>query len=284
MARPNQTQRNRLEQLCDARGGAYRSSGANGVFFHIFTNATFLRVDATRRAIAVTLLVDTPPGAARAPDSHSRAEFWMHGKRLQVGTLVALVRVGTGGGVIEVFPGVVSMPAEDQLGVVDSCRKNSQKIVVPIAFFDAEPELLALRRHGQRGSRDKQEPQSFLVDFGIMYEASRPFLERLKRIEPMNIPFARYLVSGGTLADVDVPPPAYALAPRFRYRLEGLAKDSWGAINIHSLDVTRPTSATTSRNELVKHSTLDPSQVDAVVSSLTREIALIQGSVDCFIL
>jgi len=50
-------------------------------------------------------------------------------------------------------------------------------------------------------------------------------------------------------------------------------------MNISSLDVNNATSVAVARQQLSSSSYLDPSQVNALLDALTREVSLIQGCV-----
>lgn len=233
----------------------------------MYTRASFSSVRANKGEISVGILVDAPPtGAARHSDPRKRFEYWKNSKLLGGGGLVILVVVTNA--VPEIFLGVVSSFSDTP----KSSRYNSTKICVEVVFLDAEIELMAL----QRQKLTSGSGYAFLVDNNIMYEASRPFLERLQTVKPHHIPFSRYLLSGGSLRDVEVPPPKYATKPGFRFRLDCLRDDD-SKHAIRPLGVTKHAAGVTARRELCQSSALDRSQVDAVISSLTKEVSLIQG-------
>jgi hypothetical protein len=116
-----------------------------------------------------------------------------------------------------------------------------------------------------------------LVEIPILYEASRPFLEALKA-EPTSIPFSRYLRQSedGMLSQVTIGPPEYALKPRFTWDLSTLFEPPLPGLKMR---VDDRNSITTAQHYLRNRegSLLDPSQADAIISCLTREVALIQG-------
>jgi hypothetical protein len=145
---------------------------------------------------------------------------------------------------------------------------------VRVTFFDPEIELRALKR--EKITHDAST-YAFLVDNSIMFESVRPFLEKLQTIEPTDIPFARYISHTGSLKDVQMMPPKYARSPGFSYKLQSLAQYPGQLIN--NLDISQPNAVDTARRQLLHSSTLDPSQVDALLNTLTREVSLIQGYV-----
>ncbi|KZT03360.1 uncharacterized protein LAESUDRAFT_366011 [Laetiporus sulphureus 93-53] len=259
----------KLEELLKSKGGAYRTSGFDSVFFQLYTGVQFSPVKAERRDLTVGLAIDTPDHrSARNADAKKRYEYWEHSKRLQSGTLVALVLVSNGS--MKIYLGVITSFGKD---IAESSRENAKRVQVRISFFDAEVEMFALRREivSVNGSTF-----GLLIDNSVMYEASRPFLERLKAIEPTEIPFARYIAHNSTLDTVQLMPPRYALVPQFRYNLDCLAKPGHQG-RIQALDISRTGAIDVARRQLVESSVLDPSQVEAVVNTLVREVSLIQG-------
>ncbi|KAI9445912.1 hypothetical protein H4582DRAFT_1804013 [Lactarius indigo] len=257
-----------LEKLLSPKkkGGAYKTSGANSVFFQLYTGARFAPVRAERRNFTVGLILDPPPGAARDQVGKRRAEYWEHSKRLQQGSLVALALISPGR--FQVFLGTIVSFGTD---IAEFAKANANTIQLRISFFDAEIELMALRR--QPISVDKST-FAVLMDNNIMFEALHPFLRTLKDVEPTSVPFSDFISFSGSLASRPVGLPRYTRAPQFKYDLQCLARPGE---TISSVDVNDPTSVATARQELLRSSELDPSQVDAVIGTLTREVSLIQG-------
>jgi hypothetical protein len=260
-----------LEKLLSSKGGAYKTSGLNSVFFHLYTGARFAPVRAERRHFTVGVLLDAPPtGAARDPSGKKRAEYWEHSKRLQHGSLVALVLISPGQS--RVFLGTIISMGGD---IGESAKADEMTIQLRISFFDAEIELMALRRESISINRSTY---AVLVDNNIMFESLRPFLRALQDVEPTSIPFSDIISQSENLHTLPVGIPRYARVPGFRYDLQCLARRG---TNISSLDVTNPTSVALARQELLRSSDLDPSQVNAMVDAFTREVSLIQGCVLC---
>jgi hypothetical protein len=117
---------------------------------------------------------------------------------------------------------------------------------------------------------------AILLDNSIMFEATQPFLQTLQEVEPTFIPFANTISYSGSLDSQKVEPPRYARVPGFRYKLQCLAR--FGRY-IPSLDVNDEEAVALARHHLVRSSNLDPSQADALIGALTREVSLIQGCV-----
>jgi hypothetical protein len=257
-----------LEKLLASKGGAYRTSGINSVFFYLYTGVRFAPVKAERRNFSVGLLLDVPPGGARDQQGRKRAEYWDHSKRLQRGSLVALVLISSGR--FQVFLGTTISTGAD---IGESAKADANTIQLRISFFDAEIELMALRR---QLITINSSTYAVLLDNSIMFEAIQPFLRTLQEVEPTSIPFANAISHSGSLDSLQVEPPRYARVPGFRYNLQCLARPG---LNIPNLDANDATSVALARQHLVRSSALDPSQADALVGALTREVSLIQGCV-----
>ena len=257
-----------LEKLLASKGGAYRTSGINSVFFYLYTGARFAPVKAERRNFTVGLLLDAPPGGSRDKTGKKRAEYWDHSKRLQRGSLVALVLISPGK--FQVFLGTTMSTGAD---IGESAKADADTIQIRISFFDAEIELMALRR---QSITINSSTYAVLVDNSIMFEAIQPFLKTLQDVEPTSIPFANTISFSGSLDSRQINAPRYARVPRFRYNLQCLARRG---LNIPNLDVTDETSVALARQHVMRSSELDPSQADALIGTLTREVSLIQGCV-----
>lgn len=236
------------------------------MFFHLYTGARFAPVKAERRNFTTGLLLDSPKGAARDQSGKKRAEHWEHSKRLQHGSLVALILVSPGRS--EVFLGTIASTAAD---IGESAKADAESIQLRISFFDAETELMALRR--QPISID-MSTYAVLLDNSIMFESVNPFLRTLQNVEPTSIPFSDIISFSGNLRSLAVGVPRYARVPQFRFNLQCLARPG---MNIPKLDVNNAASVALARQQLSRSSDLDPSQVNALVDTLTREVSLIQG-------
>ena len=258
----------KLEDILKKQGGAYKTSGFDSLFFYVYTNIEFSPVKAERRDLTVGLILDAPPGDARDSDANKRYTYWKHCRRLGGGSLVALVIVSPGG--LQVFLGTITSFSDD---IAESSKASPDRIQVRVAFFDHLVEFMALKH--EKLSKGKGH-YAFLVDNSVLFEASRPFLERLQTVEPTELPFARYISCSGSLKDIQVLLPRYATAPQFKYKLGCLFKEERP---INDVDIRDPNAVEVARQHLLRQSCLDPSQVEAMVNTLTREVSLIQGYV-----
>lgn len=246
----------------------YRTNGRNSVMFQVYTDVEFSPLKAERRGFTVGLVIDAPPGGARNAEANARQDYWKHAgsKRLSSGSLVTLLLVIDNR--LQIFLGSV---ASSNSELVDSSKFHESRVEIRVNFIDPQVELMALRRDKATVNRSHF---AILVDNNIMFESVRPFLDTLQTVEPTLIQFGRYLCPSGRLDGMHVLPPKIATAPRFKYNLECLARPGE---YIHPLKTTDEASVYRARLELKRFSILDPSQADAVVDALTREVALIQG-------
>lgn len=254
-------------------GGKYRGvAGMDSVMFNVYTNVHFISLTPDRRGITVLLSVAAPPGGARSNQARARAAFWenMGGKRLLQGGLVALVWKSQTQTSIHL--GIIASPLKD---ITDWVRRNDTSVGIRISFFDPAVELGVLQVL-KRPELDAGSTR-LLIEAPVMFEAIRPFLEALRRV-PESIPFSRYLVHRPPeyLRNAVIDPPAYTKMPDFAFQLASLFPEAAG-INDLKLSPSDSTSVDTARQMLRTSSRLDPSQADAVVEALTRELVLIQG-------
>jgi len=238
--------------------------------FSLYTGVKFQSIDTDKRGVTTSFLLDAPPGKARGASAGQRAAFWegVGSKRLMLGGLVALVWKPNDRPV-EVHLGVIANPSHE---LVEHVKRHKETLFLRISLFDASVQMRVLR---ELRSPSKTQGLQFLVESPVLYDSVKPFLEALCRV-PEDIPFSDYLVlqAKENLAKKIVAPPRYAAMPGFRYDLSGLFDEPRQL----KLDVRSEESISRARKEL-EASRLDPSQADAVMDTLTREVALIQGYV-----
>ncbi|KAF8629392.1 hypothetical protein AX15_003447 [Amanita polypyramis BW_CC] len=274
----NKSSNTKLATLLAKKGGKYRGSGDtdDSVMFNVYTGIKFHSMTPDNRGLSVNISFDTPPGRARQGNGHARATFWrnMSGKRIMQGGLIALVWSRNNGRNVDVHLGTIASSLNE---LTESVERSADRVSTRVIFFDSEVELRIL--NVLKFPQSAQGNNILLVESPMMYEAIRPFLEALT-MEPGMIPFQDYLVHrpSGFFRTHTVKPPRYACLPRFKYRLNCLfnpgAREGGAELIMVPSD---PQSVENARNELKRGSRLDPSQADAVVDALTREVALIQG-------
>ncbi|KAG8746574.1 hypothetical protein FRC10_004426 [Ceratobasidium sp. 414] len=268
-----------LSSILKNKGGRYcgqLAASTDSVIFSVFTNVGFGPFMVDKRGCSIGVLMDTPPtGDARHNNSRQRADYWEAAskKRLMQGGLVALL-LKDGANPLEIFTGLISSNATD---LKQSAQANGHRIGIRVSFFDAAIELRVARQL-QESQNPPKGQMRLLLEAPVFYEGIRPFLSALQR-EPETLPFADYLrhhADPEHLSHLPATPPQYAQRPGFTFELNSLLR---GAPNSGSLrlDANDPRSIAHARQELVQSSSLDKSQAEAVVDSLTREISLIQG-------
>ncbi|KAH7335663.1 hypothetical protein B0J17DRAFT_616684 [Rhizoctonia solani] len=262
-----------LLQKLNPRSGIYATTGRDSVRFSVFTGVTFQSLELAKRGISVGLEFDTPPGKAKSNNPASRGGYWdqLTKKRLSQDALVALIWK-TPAGKVDIYLGTVASSGRD---LVNCARKNGgqNRLSISVSFFVAKANVRivqALQNH--RSNNDT----CVLMEAPVFYEGIRPFLEGLKR-EPELLPFARYLrlQSRDELRQINIDPPLYSRTPGFSFELKHLFPPE---ANVESLRLnTGNLESIANVRARLQASRLDPSQAEAVVDSLTREVALIQG-------
>ena len=271
-----QIRKTKLWDLLQKQGGKYRglADTQDSLMFNVYTGVQFTSLVPDWKGISTSLLIDTPPGRARSGQARQRAAFWesMSGKRLSQGGLIALV--WKSGRRTDVHLGIIASPSKE---LTDYALPDANRIKLRIIFFDSQVELRVLQELRNTRSQNFHNDTKILKESPVMFESIRPFLEALQT-EPEDVPFARYLVHQlpGQLASVDLAPPRYAMLPNFKFQLSSLFDKDAGVRDL-SLSVTDRESVHRARTLLREQSRLDPSQADAVVDTLTREVSLIQG-------
>ncbi|KAH8107252.1 P-loop containing nucleoside triphosphate hydrolase protein [Cristinia sonorae] len=254
---PQNRRRTQLAEVMTKRGGKYRGQGQSGdtLLFNVYTGVLFTNIAADFRGIS----------------ARSRQAFWegASGKRLLSGGLIALV--WQQGDFRGVHLGIISSSLREH---VDSSKQDPNRIAIRVNFFDRAVELRILQE--LHTPADQRNGLKLLVEATVMFESIRPFLEAL-RVEPTTIPLTKYLVHqpNNTLNTMPVDPPRYSRARGYSFELSSLFPN--GSVDSLKLFVENPDSVATAREELRNGSCLDPSQADAIVDALTRELALIQG-------
>ncbi|KAI6157793.1 hypothetical protein BKA82DRAFT_4061548 [Pisolithus tinctorius] len=272
---PNRS-RTQLHTVLQKNGGKYvgHIDSRSSIMFNVYADANFLSVVPDHRGLSVSLTVHAPPGRASSRQQGARVTFWqgMSGKRLPQGGLIALVWEDTPTKTVSVHLGVVASSIKE---LTDHVRTDPDRVKLRIVFFDSSVELKILQSLENR--RSASGGVKMLVESPVMFEAIRPFLEALK-VEPETIPLSKYLVFRPPmfLRRCFIDPPEYARFPDFAFQLASLFPDEAQVDNL-KLNVNSADSIEYARAVLRDQSRLDPSQVDAIIDALTRQLALIQG-------
>lgn len=265
--------RTQLSEIIAKRGGKYRgfADAQDSIMFNVYTNVQFSPLTPDWRGLSVNLSFDAPPGRARASQAKARAAFWesMSGKRLMAGGLIALVWKSQQN--VAVHLGTISSSLRN---ISESARQSADRVSSKIVFFDPAVDIRIL--NVLKNPASDEASLKLLIEAPVMFEAIRPFLEAL-RVEPESVPFKQHLVQGPPeyFMRSTITPPKYAQLPGFAYQLASLFSSEAGIDDLKMV-VSDPNSVAAAR-EALKQSRLDPSQAEAVVDALTREVALIQG-------
>ncbi|KAF8598651.1 hypothetical protein BDV93DRAFT_593821 [Ceratobasidium sp. AG-I] len=263
-----------LSKLITAGGGPYPTPPhtQDSVMFSVFTNVTFEPLALYNRGTTVGVEFDTPPGQARHRQAAVRAAYWEQAakKRFMNGGLVALIWK-TPTGELDIYVGTVTSSPRDR---AELARKNRDRISIRVSLLDASAELRIVRAIQ---SHREDVGTRVLIEAPVFYEGVRPFLEALQT-NPGSLPFSQYVChqSDEELKKTQIKPPLYSLTPGFTFQLKDLF-DSAAGVNSLTLTTNSTTSVALARSALVRGSRLDPSQADAIVDSLTREVSLVQG-------
>ncbi|CUA67624.1 hypothetical protein RSOLAG22IIIB_13485 [Rhizoctonia solani] len=264
-----------LTRKLNARSGIYATAnGRDSIRFCVFTGITFQPPELNRRGISAGIDFDTPPGKAKSYNSAARAAHWeqLSKKQLTQDGLVVLIWK-TSAGKVDVYLGTIASSGHD---LIKCARKNGgrERMSIRISFFDAKANIRILKAiQNRRGSNDTL----VLIQAPVFLEGIRPFLEGLKR-EPELLPFAQYLrlQTKDELTQITIDPPLYSRSPGFSFELKELFPPERGVESLR-LSTRNPDSIAHAQAELIRASRLDPSQAEAVIHALTREVVLIQG-------
>ncbi|KAF9310677.1 hypothetical protein BG003_008298 [Podila horticola] len=207
-----------------------------------------------------------------------RFEFWERSKnRLMHGGLVCLVYRDQGA--LDSGQGTSKMDIQLVQAVIarrdiESLASDDKVARISITLADPLQYLLLLNLASEISSK-----HWFLVESpGAHFGSYRPILKALQHIIPASLPFGKYLAPTTEeqakieKAKKPVDPPIYARAPTFQYDLSVLLEGQKCR-----LDVNSTISIEKSIRTLQTNSTLDDTQVKALVETLGREVALIHA-------
>jgi hypothetical protein len=153
--------------------------------------------------------------------------------------------------------------------VLGDFKTNPDRAILTLAPVEQEDIFTLVDYFARQNSSDHLT----LLEFpNIMVQSFKPTLEALqKMIKTGDVPFADLLAPTSPLSDRPaVDPPAYALRPNFRFELDCLLKDR-KSCRLHprkDFDV----------EALIRDSTLDGKQAEALVNAFSRRLALCQGT------
>ncbi|CAB4477601.1 unnamed protein product [Rhizophagus irregularis] len=270
---------NELENVLN-RGGKYTyNKGANdNGDLQVYANIEFVNVACDRWNGLFCTLKFIP--THNSTNIRKIREYWRNSKRLKPGNLVALLLPNPNSerdfNLYSIYFGVIMTRDE---------MTEDERIRIHINFNDlsiypiALNEISKLRNSTTKNnSKNSNEVKSYMVEStNIYYEAYRHVLTTLQTTKPSSLPFKQYLAPELDFCSesihVNVNPPKYTRAPGFQFDLSALCDNkqnlTLNVANTHTYDDVA--------KKINAYSILDESQAKAVISALTREIALIEG-------
>jgi hypothetical protein len=255
---------------------------SNGLRTCTYTNLVFEHLHCHQiHGLVITISIDQPHHLATAT-SKQRIEWYEFRKRLQKDSMVCIIDPATKYTIfctvseIKGKAGLTSEEDEGQLGQNSMIKfqdlgSDGERAIVTVALAEEKdiPRIVDYFSHR------KPSWNLTLLEFPkVLLQAFHPTLAALQGIvSDQNLPFADLLVSSQSESDqMDIGPPLYAQQRDFQFDLSCLLSKNDGSANLnlnlnHDFDV----------NELIKGSTLDKKQAEALVHALSRRLALCQG-------
>ncbi|GES76034.1 P-loop containing nucleoside triphosphate hydrolase protein [Rhizophagus clarus] len=297
-----------LKKIQDEGGRFSYNNGMNeNGDLQVYTNIQFANISCDKRKGFACTIRFTPP-RINAKDEKGRKEYWEKSKRLLTGSLVTLIlpnpnpkevnlntTTTNNSGLYSLYFGVVVSRDEKALS------KDEFFAEIDINFID--PSIYPIALSEISSFKKRTLGKRFMVEStGVYLEAYYHILKTLQTTNPSSLPFEKYLAPNfddmnndddenekmeegtNSTLDIEVESPLYTRAPGFQFDLSILCK------NKHKLRLDVADESTHDRviKNIVKYSNigkspdgttygLDETQTKALISSLTREIALVEG-------
>ncbi|GMK56414.1 hypothetical protein CspeluHIS016_0302540 [Cutaneotrichosporon spelunceum] len=265
---------------CLREGGGWYTShtgGCDSVRLSILTNAKYTNLSLdSRRGLVIHVTADVPPGRARTGSIKARKEFWEDGTRLPQGGLVAVVaktKSSAGTQEIEVSIATLTMSPKD-FRHSNNPDSGYNRFSFGLHFFDDSVGMKAIRIFQQ--DDDREVGTRFVLGSPVLYESVRPFLQTLQQLDDRLVPIQQYLVHRDLIGKRVNLPQYMQDHPGRVWDLSCLLKDE-SEVRLCQFSPHDEVSIAKARVTMHEHGKLDPSQSNAVIASLCREIALIQG-------
>ncbi|RHZ77870.1 hypothetical protein Glove_169g29 [Diversispora epigaea] len=266
-------------------GGRYRCEKSDGFDLNVYPNIHFTEVIADSRNGFFFRVAFTPPPTKMSRTFNGRKNYWKDVKKLGNGNLVCLL-----------------WPNEDINNYVGSSNSNSSKYSIyfgtivhrdeytlakneefaeiGINFIDTSLHSIAMKDILLKHRKNRNIGYRFLVEStDLLFESFKNILKTLQETHPSDLPFKDYFApqfENVSNEPATVNPPLYTKAPNFRFDLTTLLDPKSRDQNVY-LNVSDPQSHNDVIKTLLNGSSLDESQAKALVSSLCREVALIEG-------
>ncbi|GBB88387.1 hypothetical protein RclHR1_14960002 [Rhizophagus clarus] len=298
-----------LKKIQDRGGKFSYNDGTNrNCDLQVYTNIQFVSINCDRRKGFACTIRFTPP-LTSAKDAVSRKEYWERSKKLLVGSLVTLILPNPNPKKVNPNTTISNSDLYSlYFGVVvtrdlRTLSKDEYSAEIVINFIDPSIYPIALSEISSFKKRSLEN--RFMVEStGVYLEAYYHILKTLQTTNPSSLPFEKYLAPSfddmnsdddndnkekleeGEIStlNVKVESPMYTRAPGFQFDLSTLCKYKYQL----KLDVANESSYDEVEKDIIKYSNigklpdgtpygLDETQAKALISSLTREIALVEG-------
>lgn len=257
----------------------FRSLIKDNISLNVYRNIKFLDVSTRGFHVGLTKISFDQPSKVQGLNSDDRKEFWVKSRgRLMQGGLVCFVRRSKGqiGGDYrrdQIVLAVIQQRGGDEL------FESEQTGHIQVSLTESASYSMVFTP-AQPSSPDYE--QWFMIEFpGAFFEGHRPALRTLRDSRPSVLPFGRYIAptdediarSRRASPSDAIAPPVYTTMPGFEFDLSVLLENGGPC----ALDVRDPQSVAEAVKVLREHSSLDNTQALALVETLGREVALING-------
>ncbi|RHZ77953.1 hypothetical protein Glove_168g248 [Diversispora epigaea] len=265
-------------------GGRYKSDGGD---LNVYPNIHFTEVIADSRNGFFFRVAFTPPSTKMSTQTlEDRKNYWRKTKKLINGNLVCLLwpnedindYVGNSNSTIaskySIYFGIIADRDEYSL------TKDIEFAKIGINFIDTKLHPIAIKDISFKHKNNREISYRFLIEStNLLFESFKNILKTLQETNPSDLPFEKYFApqfESMSNLPASVNPPIYAIAPNFRLNLVTLLNEESRDQDVY-LNVSDPQSHNNVINTLLNCSTFDETQAKALVSSLCREVALIEG-------
>lgn len=274
-----------VEEDLEGEKGKKPKVRSAGVRTLIHKHALINKIKCAQRDGVVLNVTFDQPSKVKALDDKARKEWWERSKYLAIGSLLCLVDGLRRSTFLVVCGRVVNYADEaKRSGRSTEMYPDEGPILGQDLASDPDRASITLRFAGAITESDIENVfmtvegnTQVLVEFpGLLFTSFEPVLKCLQQISKTgNVPFSKWLApspiydySPESAADyVYVPPPLYMTKPGAALSLKSVTGEPLTYSITNGVRV----------EELERTTTLDHGQCEALVASLSRELALIQG-------
>ncbi|CAG8458390.1 7466_t:CDS:10 [Acaulospora morrowiae] len=261
------------------QGGRYKHQGDGNL--NVYTNVKLSEIVIDMQKGFACRVTFTPPNNKKS--FKEREAYWRKANRLMSGNMVCLLwpnednyneKKDISATDYSIYFGIVANRDEKMLA------KDSGIAKVDITFIDVSIYSMAMKEISSQHTSNRTVKQRFMVEStDLLFESYKNTLKTLQEAQPEDFPFAMYFATKmeGDMSNIvaNVDPPIYSRAPGFKFDLSVLLG---GSVNRRLLlDVRNRRSENDAIEDLKARTTLDETQAQALVSALSREVALIEG-------